>query len=152
GFGALSSHSRQGTLARNPVMNHASAVESLLFAALEKASDAERNAFLDSACAGDAELRHQVERLLKADARAGEFLQKPVVELLAEAPEPSHDPNATTDHGPAGSEESHPAGNAPGGGLPAVPGYRVLREIACGGMGRVLAAYDLTLDRDIALK
>jgi tetratricopeptide (TPR) repeat protein len=36
--------------------------------------------------------------------------------------------------------------------LPVVPGYRVLREIARGGMGRVLAAYDLTLDRDVALK
>jgi serine/threonine protein kinase len=136
-------------------MNHASAVESLLFAALEKASDAERNAFLDSASAGDSELRHQVERLLKADARAGDFLQKPVVELLAAAPEPPHNPNATTDHrlgGPAGSEESHPAGDAPGSGLPAVPGYRVLHEIARGGMGRILAARDLTLDRDIALK
>jgi serine/threonine protein kinase len=33
-----------------------------------------------------------------------------------------------------------------------VPGYRVLHEIARGGMGRVLAAYDLGLDRDVALK
>jgi tetratricopeptide (TPR) repeat protein len=38
------------------------------------------------------------------------------------------------------------------GGLPVVPGYRVLREIARGGMGRVLAAYDLGLDREVALK
>src|SRR5262249_18416083 len=31
-------------------------------------------------------------------------------------------------------------------------GYRVLREIARGAMGRVLGAYDLALDRDVALK
>jgi hypothetical protein len=42
--------------------------------------------------------------------------------------------------------------DAPVGDLPVVPGYQVLREIARGGMGRVLAAYDLTLDRDVALK
>src|SRR6201999_956504 len=60
----------------------------------------------------------------------------------------------TTDHvlPSASTDGSHPPGDAPAGGLPPVPGYRVLREIARGGMGRVLAAYDLTLDRDVALK
>ena len=38
------------------------------------------------------------------------------------------------------------------GDLPSLPGYRVLHEIARGGMGRVLAAVDLTLERDVALK
>src|SRR5262249_12023124 len=42
--------------------------------------------------------------------------------------------------------------SAPAGDLPAVPGYHVLHEIARGGMGRVLAAYDHNLDRDVALK
>jgi serine/threonine protein kinase len=36
--------------------------------------------------------------------------------------------------------------------LPAVPGYRFVREIARGGMGRVLGAFDLSLERDVALK
>jgi tetratricopeptide (TPR) repeat protein len=50
------------------------------------------------------------------------------------------------------TDGSPPAADAPGGDLPAVPGYRVLHEIARGGMGCVLAAYDPTLDREVALK
>jgi tetratricopeptide (TPR) repeat protein len=52
----------------------------------------------------------------------------------------------------AEADSARPVAAAPAEDLPAVPGYRVLREIARGGMGRVLAAYDLALDRDVALK
>ena len=44
---------------------------------------------------------------------------------------------------------------APDGGpseLPEIPGYVVSMELAHGGMGRVLAATDRTLDRDVAVK
>src|SRR5262249_4242469 len=66
----------------------------------------------------------------------------------------SADPIATTDHArrAPSSDGSQPGADAPAPDLPAVPGYRVLREIARGGMGRVLAAFDLALDRDVALK
>jgi len=86
-----------------------------------------------------------------------------------------HDPNVTTDTSaradspdagrtatyarpadPLGAADTYPvpplSADAPASGLPVVPGYRVLREIARGGMGRVLAAFDLGLDRDVALK
>ena len=76
-------------------MSDPAAVEAILFAALELGSAAERAAYVDTACAGDAELRRQVEKLLKAHANVGDFLLKPVGDLLAAAP---HDPNLTTDH------------------------------------------------------
>jgi tetratricopeptide (TPR) repeat protein len=59
-----------------------------------------------------------------------------------------HGPGSASTVGPA----APPAADPSAGDLPAVPGYRVLREIARGGMGRVLAAHDLTLDREVALK
>ena len=47
----------------------------ILFAeALERTDPAERAAYLDEACAGNAALRRQVEALLAADAGAGRFL------------------------------------------------------------------------------
>ncbi len=64
------------------------------------------------------------------------------------------DPLGTVDHvhASASTDETQPSSDAPATDLPTVPGYRVLREIAHGGMGRVLAAHDLTLDREVALK
>jgi tetratricopeptide (TPR) repeat protein len=71
---------------------------------------------------------------------------------------PAESPRAadptTTDHAPglADTGEFHPRADAPPSELPSVPGYRVLREIGRGGMGRVLGAFDLSLERDVALK
>src|SRR6476469_9254172 len=45
--------------------------ESLFDAALERSDPAERRAFLDASCGGDAVLRRRVERLLAADGDSG---------------------------------------------------------------------------------
>ncbi len=78
-----------------------------------------------------------------------------------------HDPNGTADvpavpadslgtvdyiRDSASTDGSRPGADAPANEFPTVAGYRVLREIARGGMGRVLSAHDLTLDREVALK
>ena len=44
---------------------------------------AERDAFLDQVCAGDPELRSQVDALLISDEHGGDFLAAPVAELAA---------------------------------------------------------------------
>src|SRR5262245_47738400 len=67
-------------------------VEALFFAVLDKNTETERAAFLESACGGDAELRRQVEKLLDAHPKVGDFLKQPAVERLVAA---SESPDAT---------------------------------------------------------
>ncbi len=46
--------------------------------------ETERAQFLDHACAGDAELREQVEQLIEAHSSEDDFLNAPVLEVLAQ--------------------------------------------------------------------
>ena len=45
--------------------------------AMDRASEAERAAFLDSACGGDVALRARVEALLREQGELGSFLESP---------------------------------------------------------------------------
>ena len=49
---------------------------------------AERQEYLDGACAGDAALRAEVEALLEASAQAGSFLEPPAPAPVATVDEP----------------------------------------------------------------
>src|SRR5262245_56515968 len=53
--------------------------ESIFTSALALKSADERRAYLDQACAGNPELRAEVEALLQAEAGAGSFLNHPPV-------------------------------------------------------------------------
>ena len=92
---------------------------------------AERDAFLDRACAGNQALRNKVATLLAADARAEGFLESPLrgVRALARA-EPSANPLI-------GEHIGH---------------YRVVGVIATGGMGTVYEAMQERPKRRVALK
>jgi tetratricopeptide (TPR) repeat protein len=67
---------------------------------------------------------------------------------------PSRETPSTVDdtgaHRLEGSTEPHVS--APPADAPSIPGYRITAEIARGGMGRVYAGHDLTLDREVAIK
>src|SRR5690349_10360098 len=67
-------------------MSDPARVEEVFFAALEKGNAAERAAYLDSACGGDTGLRRQVERMLRAHPRVGDFLGTPAAEQLSAPP------------------------------------------------------------------
>src|SRR5215468_5437293 len=156
-------------------MSHTARVEAVLFAALEKPSEAERNAYLESACAGDAELRRQVDRLLQAHLHVGEFLQKPVVERLAAAAEFADftqqiAPTAGPDAVPA-ARATRPPPRAEGGAagdeddsldfldpptradsLGRLGHYEVLEVLGRGAFGIVFRAFDEQLQRVVAIK
>ena len=51
----------------------------IFLAAFEIADPVERAAYLDHACTGNAELRTQVEELLKTHAETSQFLETPAV-------------------------------------------------------------------------
>jgi serine/threonine protein kinase/tetratricopeptide (TPR) repeat protein len=103
--------------------------ETIFLEVLQKPTPAERGAFLDEACAGDAELRRGVERLLRAHQRAGQFLQGL--------------PDVTSTTPPTAWE-------SPG---TVIGPYRLLEPIGEGGFGIVfLAEQQQPIRRKVALK
>jgi serine/threonine protein kinase len=92
---------------------------------------AERPAFLDEACGGDEALRREVESMLAARDRAGDYFAAPAMEVAAGLLEEENYPSL------AGQSLSH---------------YQVLSLIGAGGMGEVYLAEDMRLRRKVALK
>jgi tetratricopeptide (TPR) repeat protein len=108
-------------------------VTEILDGALEL-EPAAQTAYVERCCDGDAGLRAAVETLLRADAASGDFLETPAAEYLALAP-------------------PEPVGGGLGPGMRIGP-YRVVRELAHGGMGEVHLAEraDGQFEQQVALK
>jgi len=102
-----------------------------LFHAALELGPGQRIAFLDAACAGDQELRQEVESLLALDSRAEGFIESPALAVAAEM------------------LTAEPAFSLVGRKLGA---YQVLSPLGAGGMGEVYLAQDARLARKVALK
>lgn len=129
-----------------------SSAKAIFDQAREIATTAERNAFLDTACAGAPELRHQVQALLQAYAEAGNFLEQPVLNLAATTDAP---PSLGAEYGRG---EQGRSANWLERLLPEGPGswigrYKLRQQIGEGGMGAVfLAEQTEPVQRHVALK
>ena len=93
--------------------------------------DHKRAAYLDSACGGDAELRHEVESVIEYQEKAGSFLEAPALAAAAESLEIYEAESVV------GRRFGH---------------YTVLDLLGAGGMGTVYLAQDTNLGRKVALK
>jgi WD40 repeat protein/tRNA A-37 threonylcarbamoyl transferase component Bud32 len=129
--------------------------ETIFTAALEKSALAERAAFLDEACYGDAALRQRVEALLRSHTEGGSFLETPAVQRAAEV---------LAGPSPANTQGQRPGADKDGnafdfltlspkvGCLGCLGHYEVNEVIGRGGMGVVLKAFDEKLHRVVAIK
>ncbi len=114
---------------------------SIFLAALDRADPTERAAYLDDACAGDAELRRRVEGLLEAHNEPGEFLEPPAIG------------DATAQLGDDGPDDRPAPRSVIEGPGSRIGPYRLLQQIGEGGMGVVyMAEQEKPIRRKVALK
>ena len=102
-----------------------------IFAEAGELSRDERASFLDTRCAGDEDLRNEVETLLSSDEKSGDFIESSALKLAGEilADEQANDK--------IGRKIGH---------------YKIVSLLGAGGMGEVWLAEDARLKRNIALK
>lgn len=102
-----------------------------LFHTLLEREPEHRSALLDEACAGDPELRREVETLLASHEEAGDFIEVPAFEVAADLLD------GEPDEALVGKE---------------LGAYTVTGKLGQGGMGVVYLAEDTRLGRPVAIK
>jgi predicted Ser/Thr protein kinase len=127
-------------------------IKAIVQEALERAPDA-RAAFVAEACAADEELRGEVESLLRAHARAGDFIESPLapaVPMLGELLRAIDDGRVFRD--PPSAVARQFSNYHVGRDFRGTDRFTVLKEVGAGGMGVVYAVHDRVRDEVVALK
>src|SRR5262249_27442165 len=105
-------------------------VNEVFHSALER-EPRNRADFLSQVCAGDEELRREVESLIRSHQQNSSFIDSPAIEVAAEVV--TDDQSELT----VGQAISH---------------YKIPRTLGEGGMGKVYLAQDNLLNRKVAIK
>jgi WD40 repeat protein len=125
-------------------------IKAIFVEALDLASEAERAAYLERACAGSRGVRARVEALLAAFGQAGSFLETPALARAASR-EPGPGEGSTTLEADANSPDA-PAG-PPATSTPTRLGdFELVRRLGEGAMGVVFEARQVSLNRPVAVK
>ena len=131
-------------------------LEDVFLAALDQLDAKTRNQYLEGACNGDSAVRRQVDELLAAHFRSGEFLNVPAIEQVRPNPDEA---NTVTVHGESSTSREHdteelgflePATRPDS--LGRIGHYEVLQVLGQGGFGIVFRAFDEVLHRVVAVK
>ncbi|MBC7932857.1 MAG: hypothetical protein H7Z38_20030, partial [Rubrivivax sp.] len=94
---------------------------------------AEREKFVQEACAGDEDLRRELLGLLDAQQKAGDFMESPAFDLAAR--DIAQERSSGTQYFFVGRE---------------LGAYKIEKLLGVGGMGEVYLAYDAKLKRRVA--
>jgi tRNA A-37 threonylcarbamoyl transferase component Bud32 len=122
-----------------------------------------RATFLDQACAGDDELRREVESLIAAHEQAGHFITTPAMDMVARQMAERHSQDEAALRAAASTNPFNPTAHDASADTQAVPAllpgsllgerYLVEREIGKGGVGEVYLARDRKLlDAPVVVK
>src|SRR5262245_42951026 len=118
----------------------------------------QRRAYLDEACAGQPELRQQVEHLLLLHEAAGSFLERHAAQAADTGPVPDAGGQAPSGEAPSPAPDTRPGATVADDPGPERAGsyvgpYKLLQQIGEGGMGSVwMAEQSHPVQRKVALK